>query len=242
MERRRRARGTPPGRRSWRAARRASAQDGLCPLVDPAIAVVADLLRGQLERARSANTAYLRNASGSGVPSRTGQHEHALRHRRLEPLGEHEVDQRSGALRVLRARRARPRARSGGSSCRRRRRSGPSSGASSRTSPRPPGSSRTRRRSAACPCCRRRRRTAPCTPPPSRRRRARRSSAAAASSPASPCSPKLGDGGEHEGQPGRRGGRVLDDEQLAVARAASGRRASCGGATPCEANHVRCRR
>ena len=64
--------------------------------------LLADLVRGQLERARPATTAYLRNAAGSGVPVAHGQHEHALGHRGLEALREHEVDQRPGALRVPR--------------------------------------------------------------------------------------------------------------------------------------------
>ncbi len=121
---------------------------------------------------------------GQWRPGAHRQHEHALGHRRLEALREHEVDQGVGAVHVLRPGEhageldlAEAAVGDGGGRGRR--------AAAWRRSPPPPGSLRTRRRSAGFPCCLRRRRSARCRPPPSRRRRAPRSPGDRASSPAS---------------------------------------------------------
>ena len=182
-------------------------------------------------------SACFTNASGSETPCAHGVDEHRAGDVRLEPAGEHEVDQLLRALLVpcpvqhagvldlpvapVLDRRGR---------CRRR-------AASRRRSPRPRGSRRTRRRWAACPGCRPRRRTAAYRPLPTRRRRGRRSRGGRASTPAS---------GRRTSRPSRAGTpgparTSRDSRRRAGCGTASGRgrRGSGGGGIRCDANQAR---
>ena len=222
---RRRAPGTPPERRSWRAAR---------PAQRRTTCVHSSIQRSRLRRSRPqaarADSAARRRTAERLRQRRAvahGQHEHALRHRCLELLREHEVDERLRALRSSR-RRARRRARSGGSSCPRPRPSAPSSGRlrEDHLGRRARGvgdDDRPLALAAAGAGEAGRVRLLPAVDD----EHAVRAQPAPVVLPA--VLAELRDRGQHEREPRGRGGGVLDDEQLPVPRASARSASVCGG-------------
>src|SRR2546423_109813 len=86
--------------RAWRArvaldariTTRRSSDDGVGPLVDPAIAVAGDLVGRERERRRG-DPGELHEGGRERRAVAGGEHEHLERHVALEPVREHEVDE-----------------------------------------------------------------------------------------------------------------------------------------------------